>query len=64
MDTCGDLLVLDTRVIVDPTVVDTIQKVEKLGQAMCDTFSKAVESHENGPYIIFYTIYYLSSVAN
>ena len=44
MNTSGDLLVLDTRVIVDSTVVDTIRKVEKLGQAMCDNFSKAVES--------------------
>ena len=40
MDTSGDLLVLDTRVIVDSTVVDTVQKIEKLGQAMCDTLFK------------------------
>ena len=40
MDTCGDLLVLDTRTIVDSTVGDTIQKIEKLGQEMCDTFFK------------------------
>ena len=38
MDTSGDPLVLDT--IVGSTVVDTIQKIEKLGQAMCDTFFK------------------------
>ena len=38
MDNSGDLLVLDT--IVGSTVVDTIQKIEKLGQAMCDTFFK------------------------
>ena len=36
MDTSGDPLVLDT--IVGLTVVDTIQKIEKLGQAVCDTF--------------------------
>ena len=36
MDTSGDLLVLAT--IVGSTVVDTNQKIEKLGQAMCDTF--------------------------
>ena len=29
MDTSGDLLVLDTRVIVDSTVGDTIQKFRK-----------------------------------
>ena len=40
MDTCGDPLVLDTRAIVDSTVVNTIQKIEKFGQAMCDTFFK------------------------
>ena len=40
MDTSGDLLVLDTRVIVDSTVVDTIQKIEKLGQEMCAPFFK------------------------
>ena len=40
MDTSGDPLVLDTRVIVDSTVGDTIQKIEKLGQEMCDTFFK------------------------
>ena len=40
MDTSGDLLVLDTRVIVDSTVVATIQKIKKLGQEMCDTFFK------------------------
>ena len=34
MDTCGDPLALDTRAIVDSTEVDTIQKIEKLGQAM------------------------------
>ena len=38
MDTSGDLLVLDT--IVDSTVVETIQKIDELGQAMCDTFFK------------------------
>ena len=38
MDTSGDPLVLDT--IVGSTVVDTIQKIEKLGQAMFDTFFK------------------------
>ena len=40
MDTCGDPLVLDTRAIVDSTVVNTIQKIEKFGQAMCDIFFK------------------------
>ena len=40
MDTSGDLLVLDTRVIVGSTVGDTIQKIEKLGLEICDTFFK------------------------
>ena len=38
MDTSVDPLVLDTTV--GSTVVNTIQKIEKLGQAMCDTFFK------------------------
>ena len=39
-DTCGDPLVLDTRVSIDSIVVDTIHKIEKFGQAMCNTFFK------------------------
>ena len=41
MDTSGDLLVLDTRASVDSNVVDTIRNIEKLEQAMCDTFFTA-----------------------
>lgn len=37
-DTSGDLLVLDTRVIADPTVVESIQMIEKLGQDKCEAF--------------------------
>ncbi len=38
MDTSGDLLVLDTRVVADCTIVDSIQKIDKLGQERCDSF--------------------------
>ena len=38
MDTNGDLLVLDTRVVADSSMVDTIQKIEELGQERCNTF--------------------------
>ena len=37
-DTCGDPLVLDTRTIVDSTVVNTIQKIENLDR-QCVTLS-------------------------
>ena len=39
IDTSGDLLVLDTRVIVDSTVGDTIQKIEKNLDRKCVTLS-------------------------
>ena len=38
LDTSGDLLVLDTRVVVDSTIVDSIRNMERLGQERCDSF--------------------------
>lgn len=38
MDTSGDLMVLDPRVIADCTMVDSIQKINKLEQERYDSF--------------------------
>ena len=38
MDLSGDLLVLDTLVVADCTTVESVQKIEKIGQQICDSF--------------------------
>ena len=38
MDPGGDLLVLDTRVVADCTVVESVQTIEKIWQQRCDSF--------------------------
>ena len=37
-ETSSDLLVLDTRDLTDPAVIDTVHRIEKLGQEQYDTF--------------------------
>ena len=36
MDPSGDLLVLDTRLVADCTIVESVQTIEKIGQQRCD----------------------------
>ena len=38
MDPGGDLLVLDTRVVAECTIVDSVQTIEMIGQQICDSF--------------------------
>ena len=38
MDLSGDLLVLDTIVVADCTLVESVQTIEKIGQQRCDSF--------------------------
>ena len=38
MDLIGDLVVLDTIVVVDCTIVESVQMIEKIGQQRCDSF--------------------------
>ena len=38
MDLSGDLLVLDTIVVADCTIVESVQTIEKIGQQRCDSF--------------------------
>ena len=38
MDPSGDLLVLDTRVVADCTIVESVQTIENLWQQRCDGF--------------------------
>ncbi len=40
LESSGDLLVLDTRDIVDETVVDAVNKVQELGLEQYKTFVK------------------------
>ena len=34
----GDLVVLDTIVVADCTIVESVQTIEKIGQQICDSF--------------------------
>ena len=36
MDLSGDLPVLDTRVVAECTIVESVQTIEKIGQQRCD----------------------------
>ncbi len=38
MDPSGDLLVLDTRVVADCTIVESVQTIENIWQQRCDSF--------------------------
>ena len=38
MDLIGDLVVLDTIVVADCTIVESVQTIEKIGQQRCDSF--------------------------
>ena len=38
MDLSVDLLVLDTIVVADCTIVESVQMIEKIGQQRCDSF--------------------------
>ena len=38
MDLSGDMLVLDTIVVADCTLVESVQTIEKIGQQRCDSF--------------------------
>ena len=38
MDQIGDLVVLDTIVVADCTIVEPVQTIEKIGQQRCDSF--------------------------
>ena len=38
MDLIGDLVVLDTIVVVDCTIVESVQTIERIGQQRCDSF--------------------------
>ena len=38
MDQIGDLVVLDTIVVADCTIVECVQTIEKIGQQRCDSF--------------------------
>ena len=38
MDQIGDLVVLDTIVVADCTIVECVQTIEKIGQQKCDSF--------------------------
>ena len=38
MDLSRDLLVLDTIVVADCTIVEAVQTIEKIGQQLCDSF--------------------------
>ena len=38
MDPSGDLLVLDTRVVANCTIVESAQTIEKIWQQKCDSF--------------------------
>ena len=38
MDLSGDLLVLDTVVVADCTIVESVQTIEKIGKQICDSF--------------------------
>ena len=40
MDLIGDLVVLDTIVVADCTIVESVQTIEKIGQQICDCFYK------------------------
>ena len=40
MDSSGDLLVIDTRVVSDGTIVESVQTIEKIGQQRWDSFYK------------------------
>ena len=37
MDLIGDLVVLDTIVVADCTIVESVQTIEKIGQQRCDS---------------------------
>ena len=37
MDLIGDLVVLDTIVVADCTIVESVQTIEKIGQQICDS---------------------------
>ena len=39
-DTSGDLLVLDTREVVNAAVVDSVQDMKLLGETQCNEFFK------------------------
>ena len=41
-DTSGDLIVLDTREVVDAAVVDSMPKLEKLGEEKCNEFFESI----------------------
>ena len=38
MDLIGDLVVLDTIVVADCTIVESVQTIDKIGQQRCDRF--------------------------
>ena len=38
MDLIGDLVGLDTIVLADRTIVESVRTIEKIGQQICDSF--------------------------
>ena len=38
MDPSGDLFVLDTRVVAECTIVESVQTIQKIAQQICDSF--------------------------
>ena len=38
MEPSGDLLVLDTRLVAECSIVESVQTLEKIGQHICDSF--------------------------